>query len=349
MTQQRRTFLAGTLAATSINTSTAAATRGSRIDSQSHLFSEDFLKLLEKRKTSPYVYRKGDDRYVVVGDWHRRLMPKHTDVAAKIADMDKAGIAMTALSINDPGPELFGQDSTAMAVMLNDFIAGTVRQHPTRFFGLATLPFHSADAMLKEFDRAIGKLGMKGILLYSNLDGKFPDEPAYRPLFAEAERRNVPILLHPGLPMTYSAVSEYQMAPMLGLMFDTTIALCRLILSGVLDKHPNLKLVCPHVGGALPYLIGRVDHQTMVLKRGAENIRMAPSEYLKRVYLDTVSPIPMAIRYGIDFVGVDRMLYSSDHPWVDPSLIAGHVESLNLSAGDQTKVFTANAKRLFNL
>ena len=348
MTQPRRSFLAGTLAATSMTTS-RAATHGSRIDSQSHLFSEEFLKLLERRKTSPYVYRKGDDRYVVVGDWPRRLMPKHTDAAAKIADMDKAGIAMTALSINDPGPELFGQDSTAMAVMLNDFIADTVRRNSTRFFGLATLPFHSSDAMLKEFDRAVGKLGMKGILLYSNLDGRFPDEPAYRPLYAEAERRNVPILLHPGLPMTYKAVSDYQMAPMLGLMFDTTIALCRLILSGVLDQHPNLKLVCPHVGGALPYLIGRVDHQTMVLKRGAENIRMAPSEYLKRVYLDTVSPIPMAIRYGIDFVGVDRMLYSSDHPWVDPSLIAGHVESLNLSAADESKVFTANAKRLFNL
>jgi predicted TIM-barrel fold metal-dependent hydrolase len=345
----RRTFLAGTLAATNMTNVSAATTMGSRIDSQSHLFSEEFLNLLEKRKTSPYVYRKGEERYVVVGEWHRRLMPKHTDVAAKVADMDKAGIEMTALSINDPGPELFGKDSTAMAVLLNDFIADTVRKHPKRFFGLATLPFHSPSDMMKEFDRAIGKLGMKGILLYSNLDGKFPDEPAYRPLYAEAERRGVPILLHPALPMTYNAVSDYQMVSMLGLMFDTTIALCRLILSGVLDRHPNLKLVCPHVGGALPFLIGRVDHQTMVLKRGAENIQMAPSEYLKRIYLDTVSPIPMAIRYGIDFVGADRMLYSSDHPWVDPSLIAGHVESLKLPAADEMKIFTANAKGLFNL
>lgn len=348
-TTRRRTFLTAATMTAAASATPPSATRGSRIDSQSHLFSEEFLKLLEKRKTSPYIYRKGDDRYVVVGEWHRRLMPKHTDAAAKIADMDKAGIELTALSINDPGPELFGKDSTAMAILLNDFIADTVKQHPKRFFGLATLPFHSPDAMLKEFDRATGKLGMKGILLYSNLDGKFPDEPAYRPLFAEAERRGVPILLHPALPMTYSAVAEYQMLPMLGLMFDTTIALCRLILSGVLDRHPNLKLVCPHVGGALPYLIGRVDHQTMVLKRGAENIRQAPSEYLKRVYFDTVSPIPMAIRYGIDFAGVDQMLYSSDHPWVDPSLIAGHVESLKLSAADEAKVFTSNARKLFNL
>lgn len=342
----RRTFLARTLAA---NTMAQSQTHGTRIDSQSHLFSEEFLTLLEKRKKSPYVYRKGDERYVVVGDWHRRLMPKHTDAKAKIEDMNQAGIQMAALSINDPGPELFGKDSGTMAVLLNDFIADAVKQHSTRFFGLATLPFHSGDAMLREFERAVDKLGMKGILLYSNLDGKFPDEPQFRPLYAEAERRGIPILLHPGLPMTYNAVSDYQMAPMLGLMFDTTIALCRLILSGVLDKHPNLKLVCPHVGGALPFLIGRVDHQTMVLKRGAENIQMAPSEYLKRVYFDTVSPIPMAIRYGIDFVGADRMLYSSDHPWVSPSLIAGHVESLKLGAAAEKKVFETNAKRLFQL
>src|SRR5918993_634273 len=94
---------------------------------------------------------------------------------------------------------------SAMTRLLNDFIAETVKQHPTRFFGLATLPFNSTDAMLQEFDRATGHLGMKGILLYSNLDGKFPDEPEFRPLFAEAERRGIPILLHPALPMTYSA------------------------------------------------------------------------------------------------------------------------------------------------
>jgi predicted TIM-barrel fold metal-dependent hydrolase len=345
----RRDLLAGSAALTMSTTLNAAPERAGRIDCQSHLFSEEFLALLEKRKTAPYVYRKGTDRYVVVGKWTRRLMPRHTDVNAKLADMDKAGIAMTALSINDPGPELFGSDSPAMARMLNDFIAGAVKQHPDRFFGLATLPFHSTDGMLSEFERAVEKLGMKGILLYSNLDGKFPDEPQFRPLFAEAERRDTPILLHPAYPMTYDATQGYEMTGGLGLMFDTTIALCRLIVSGVLEEHPRLKLVCPHVGGALPYLIGRIDHQTMVLKRGAEHIRKAPSEYLKSIWLDTVSPIPMAIRYGIDFVGAQQMLYSSDHPWVDPQLIAGHVESLKLPAEQQRLIFSENARKLFNL
>jgi predicted TIM-barrel fold metal-dependent hydrolase len=329
--------------------SAAAAPPAGLIDCQSHLFSEEFLKLLERRKESPYVAREGGDRYVVIGGWRRRLMPKHTDAAAKLADMDEAGIRMAALSINDPGPELFGRDSPAMAVMLNDFIADTVKRHPTRFFGLATLPFNSPAAMLKEFDRTLGQPGMKGILLYSNLAGRFPDDPEFRPLFAEAERRGVPLLLHPAMPVTYEATKGYEMAAGLGLMFDTTIALARIILSGILEQHPKLKLLCPHVGGALPYLVGRLDHQTMVLKRGAQNIRKAPSEYLKQIYLDTVSPIAMAIRYGYDFVGPERLLYSSDHPWVDPKLIAGEVRKLRLPAADEARIFAGNAGRLFGL
>jgi predicted TIM-barrel fold metal-dependent hydrolase len=342
----RRKFL--TSAAASF--SAGAADAGSeRIDCQSHLFSEEFLRILEKRKTPPYVYRQNGDRYVVVNEWRRRILPKHTDVNAKIADMDRNGIARAIISINDPGPELFGEDSVAMAVMLNDFIAATVKQHPRRFAGLAVLPFNSRDSMQREFERATDKLGLKGILLYSNLAGRFPDEQQFQPLFVEAERKGVPLLLHPAAPVTWDATKDYDMAAMLGLMFDTTISLCRLILSGTLERHPNLKLVCPHVGGALPYLIGRVDHQTMVLKRGAQHIRRAPSEYLKRVYFDTVSPIGLAIRYGYDFVGPDRMLYSSDHPWVDPAITIEQVKSIQLPKEHEARLFAGNARKLFRI
>jgi aminocarboxymuconate-semialdehyde decarboxylase len=337
------------IAAAGVAVRSAHSAPAGRIDCQSHLFSEEFLKLLEKRKSSPYVVREGSDRYVIIRDWKRRILPKHTDVEAKLADMDRAGIRMAALSINDPGPELFGRDSAAMAVLLNDYIADVVHRHPQRFFGLATLPFDTPETMMREFDRAIGRLGMKGILLYSNIDGHFPDEEPYRPLFAEAERRGVPILLHPAHPVTFAATQAYEMTTMLGLMFDTTIALNRLILSGVLEYHPNLKLVCPHVGGALPYLIGRVDHQTMVLKRGAANIRHAPSEYLKRVWLDTVTPIGLGIKFAYEFAGPDKLLYSSDHPWVDPQIIIDQVESQHLPAADLAKLYEQNARSLFNL
>jgi predicted TIM-barrel fold metal-dependent hydrolase len=139
------------------------------------------------------------------------------------------------------------------------------------------------------------------------------------------------------------------MAPTLGLMFDTSIALTRIILAGMLDEFPKLNLVCPHVGGTVPYLVGRMDHQTQVLKRGAEHIRKPPSEYLRGVWLDAVSPLPQAIKYGCDFVGVDRMLYSSDHPWVDPKLIISCIHQMKLPAADEQKIYAANAQRLFRL
>ena len=121
-----------------------------------------------------------------------------------------------------------------------------------------------------ELERAIQELDLRGVLLYSNLDGQHPDEPAFEWLFAHAEAMHIPIYLHPAYPVTYDQVEGRNLVGALGLMFDTTIALARIILSGILDRYPALNIVCPHVGGALPYLVGRLDHQTMVLKRGAE-------------------------------------------------------------------------------
>jgi predicted TIM-barrel fold metal-dependent hydrolase len=319
------------------------------VDCQSHLFIPELISLMKKRKRSPYAYDKDGATFLVVGEWVRRLPACHTNLEVKIADMDEAGIHMTALSINDPGPELFGDDGVAIAAMLNDGIAEATKKYPKRLFGLAVLPLQNVDASLNELDRCVNRLGMRGILLYSNLDGVFPDEQKFRALYEHAERLDVPILLHPAYPMTYDATKGYNMAAGLGLMFDTTIALARIILAGIPDQYPNLKLVCPHVGGTLPYLIGRVDHQTQVLKRGGENLKKAPSEYLKQIYLDSVSPIALAIRYGIDFAGPDKMLFSSDHPWVDPKSIITLVKSLKLGAETEKKVFGENARALFKL
>jgi predicted TIM-barrel fold metal-dependent hydrolase len=350
----RRKFLAATgLAALSAKLPSRPADEpeigAARIDCQSHLYPPEMLALLERRKESPYAYRKDGALYVVIGDWRRRVLPNHSDVEAKLRAMDASKIELTALSINDPGPELFGKEGPAIARMVNDYIGGVARRHPARFFGLAVLPLQEINAAMEELDRCVNKLGMKGVLLYSNLAGRFPDEPQFRPLFARAEELDIPILLHPAYPTTYAATSGYQMAAGLGLMFDTSIALTRIILAGILDQHPKLKLVCPHVGGALPYVIGRIDHQTMVLKRGAENIKRPPSEYLKQVYLDVVSPLALTIKYGYEFAGPDRLLYASDHPWVDPALIVGNVKSLKFSREEEEKIFNRNAKRLFKL
>jgi len=319
------------------------------IDCQSHLFCPEVVAMMEKRERDPIVRVKDGQRVVIMGDWVRKFMPRHTDVDAKLADMDAAGIELTALSINDPGPECFDADGPAVAQVLNDFIGGIVKKHPTRFFGLCVLPLQDERASQAELDRCVRQLGMKGILLYTNLSGKFPDEPEFRWLFHRAVELDLPVLLHPALPVTTPQVKGYEMISALGNMFDNTIALTRLIMSGILDELPKLKLVCPHLGGTLPYIIGRLDHQTQVLKRGPKYLTRAPSEYLKQVWLDVVSPLPPAMRFAYDMMGADRLLYSSDHPWVDPKLILDGLRSLKLPAADEEKILQGNARKLFNL
>jgi predicted TIM-barrel fold metal-dependent hydrolase len=323
--------------------------RLSCVDCQSHLYVPDMVNFMKTRKSPPYAYEKGGQMYVVAGKWHRRLRKNHTSPKAKLAAMDAAGIGMTVLSINDPGPERFGTDGLKSARMANDFIASVVREHPGRFVGLAFLPFQDMKAAQTELARCVEKLRAKGIYLCSNINGEFPDEPGYRTLFKWAEQLDLPVVMHPAYPVTYEQTKEYQLTAGLGLMFYTSIALARIILAGVLEQHPGLKLICPHVGGALPYLIGRLDHQTQVLGRGAENIKKPPSEYLKQVYFDTVSPSHLAIKYCFDLVGADHLLYGSDHPWVQPSLIAEHIKRLHLPAEDQRKILCENARELFKL
>lgn len=350
-TLSRRKFMtaSGTAMAAWPAAGTAAAGKPSGIiDCQSHLFVPEVLAFMEKRKQPPYIYSRHGQRILVVGNWHRPMV-SGIDLTAKLAAKDAAGIQLTALSTNDPGPEQFGADGPAVARMIHDFLADIVRQHPTRFFALATLPLQDRDAAEGELDRCVTKLGMKGILLYSNIAGKFPDEPEFRWLFRTAEEKGLPILLHPPYPVCYEQTKGFNLTGGLGLMFDTTIALSRLILSGLLDDHPRLKLVCPHVGGVLPYLIGRIDHQVTVLKRVRLKLKEPPSAYLRRVHLDAVNAMPAVIRFGIDLVGPEKMLYSSDHPWVAPQLIVDNVRSLKLPAEQEEMIFHANAQKLFNL
>jgi predicted TIM-barrel fold metal-dependent hydrolase len=320
-----------------------------RIDCQSHLFCPEIVALMQRRQTDPVVFARDGMLHLRMGDWFRKIPPFYFDPAAKLAAMDSAGIQLAALSINDPGPEWFGKDGPAVARIANDFVADIVIRHPSRFIGLCVLPLHDMEASLAELDRCVSRLGMKGILLYTNLAGRFPDEPAFRPLFARASELGLPVLLHPAKPLTTEVVKDFEMTSSLGNMFEDTIALTRIIMAGLLDEFPRLKLVCPHLGGTLPFIVGRLDHQTQVLKRGPKYLRRTPSEYLRQVWLDVVSPLPLAIRFARDFMGPDRLLFASDHPWVEPRVILDALGSLGLPPAEEEKILSRNAASLFGL
>ncbi|MDA0660594.1 MAG: amidohydrolase family protein [Planctomycetota bacterium] len=319
------------------------------IDCQSHLFSPAMIAAMEKRTVDPTVYTREGVRYLRMGDWLRKVPPLYLDVDAKLRTMDEGGIAMTALSINDPGPEWFGDEGLAMAHLANNFVADIVHRYPTRFFGICVLPWQDVKASLHELNRCSQDLGMKGLLLYTNLAGRFGDEPEFRPIFSRAAELGMPVLLHPAKAMTTDVVKDFEMTSSLGNMFDNTIALTRIIMSGMLDQIPNLKLVCPHLGGTLPYFIGRIDHQVSVLKRGPKYLTKLPSEYLQQIWYDIVSPQPLAMKFAYDFFGPEKLLYSSDHPWVEPQLIRDCLLTLNLPAEHEALIFHKNAQLLFGL
>jgi predicted TIM-barrel fold metal-dependent hydrolase len=362
MKSNRRRFLgattsvlAGTPLAVAAATANASAcppqqrvTRG-LVDCQSHLFFPEVIDVMRQRKTEPLVFDQNGVAILKMGDWLRKIPATYTSVDAKLAVMDASGIEITLLSTNDPGPEWFGADGPTIAQLIHDSLANVIAKHPSRFRGLCTLPMQNESAATAELDRCVKKLGFVGILLYTNLAGAWCDEPQFHWLYARAEELGVPILLHPAKPMTTEQVKGYELTSTLGNMFENTIAMARIIASGLLDRHPNLKLVCPHLGGTLPYISGRMDHQLHVLKRGPQNLQRKPSEYLRSIYMDIVSPLPEAIRFALEFSDPSKLLFSSDHPWVQPQEILEPLYSLDLSTDDQNRILYANARELFRI
>ncbi|MBC8231897.1 amidohydrolase [bacterium] len=322
-----------------------------RIDCQSHVFPAEYAEILARNPLPPQAIPQDDVYVITYGDMQKfQLRHEVYDIDRKIRDMDAARVDMSVLSVNMPGPErLVSELRVEGAIACNNFVAEAIQKHPGRFSGLACLPWQDVPAALTEIDRAVDDLGLCGIILYSHIGGDPVDASVYEPIYQRAEERGMPIVLHPTVPTWGEYIKDYSMIPMAGLMVDHSFAMLRLILAGVLERHPNLQVVQPHAGGVLPYLWGRIQNQTEVMGRGMENITQPPSVYYQRVYLDMVSPSPLAIRFAYDFAGPERLLFGSDHPWVDIKGFIKLIEEMDIPQEDKNKIFGLNAQGLFNL
>ncbi len=283
----------------------------------------------------------------------RDVAPKLTSVEVRLAEMDRLGIDMQAISPSPTQyyywaePEL-GRDA---ARLINERLAEIVAGHPDRFAALGTVPMQAPDLAVAELRRAVKELGLRGVEISSNVAGRELADPAFRPFFAAAEELGVLIFLHPLGFTQGERLSEHYFNNLIGNPLESAIAVGHLIFGGVLDAHPGLKICVAHGGGYLPTYIGRMDHGFEARSDCRQRIAHPPSHYLRRLYFDTVVFDSDQLAYLVHKYGPDRILLGSDYPFdmaeADP---VGFVNRTpGLGEPDRAAILGGNAMRLLGL
>src|SRR5207245_1714646 len=213
-----------------------------------------------------------------------------------------------------------GKAQAAVARMVNDTYAELAAKHPGRFFGFASIPMDDPDAALRELEHAVDELRMQGVVLLSNIRGRALADPVYRPFLEEADRRRLCVFVHPMIPLAAEPFSEYVLGPIVGFPFDTTLAVAKLCYAGVFERLPNIRWLIAHAGGAIPYLLERLDSGWRDFAECRVNCPVTPSTYLRRLYYDTVTFSAPNLRLLRELVGTDHMAMGSDYPHLLGSL-----------------------------
>jgi aminocarboxymuconate-semialdehyde decarboxylase len=294
-----------------------ASTAAAAIDIHAHYFPEVYLQAIE---THGERFGIALDRSDPAGPGIRvgamlggHLRREFYDLPARIKEMNRAGVQVHALSLTFP--MVYWADAelgTRLARAVNDGMSAAHRAYPDRFVGLATLPMQDPRRSVEELDRAARLPGIRGVYLGTNVNGRELDDPAFLPVWERIDELELPVFLHPLNVIGATRLGPYYLTNLLGNPFDTAVAAARLIFGGVLDRFPRLSVCLPHAGGALPYLIGRLDRGKKV-RRECAHLKRPPSAYLRRFTYDTISHAPAPLRYLIDLVGADRVMVGSDY------------------------------------
>lgn len=323
------------------------------VDTHTHLYPRRYIERLKSEGGAPRVLvSKGAellDIFPFSGGAGQAITDQFESVQAKLAFMDQNGIAISMVSVGNPWVDSMApEEGVRWASSLNAELEEVCMKGQGRLFGLGILPVRDIQASLEELDHVAGLPHLRGVVLSTQPANGHIDNPAFGPLWQKAAALGLPIVLHPHYTVGGSTLEGFGAILHLtyGFTFETTLAVSRLILSGVLEKHPDLQLVAVHAGGALPFLIGRLDN----FSRSA-NLPIPPSEYLRRLYFDGVVYHSSALKCTLDIVGADRLMFGSDHPFgqPDPNSWCRLLDELRLPSGESDLIKHGSASRLFQL
>lgn len=325
------------------------------VDSHFHWWPRSFFDALCKRANHPHAVKNDKGGYTYTREAgvlaRFNLGAEWFDLDAQLAHMETTGHQVDVVCSIGPFsvhfsdlPPAEGRDA---ATHWNEEMAWAQRQHPGRLWASAALPLADTGTAMDVLEDAVGRLGLMGVNLPGSIGStENIDAPRLEPLYARLEELGLPIFLHPTDAMFPEIMDGYNGAlyASLGRVVDVSTAAYRLVLSGIMERHPGLKFVMSHTGGALPYQSGRMDKNS-----GKAGLPKPPSTYLKRMYTDTVSPHALGVRFAVDYYGVDHVMYGSDYPCWMPAAALQVLEEAGFDRADQEKILGANARRILGL
>jgi len=279
--------------------------------------------------------------------------------AQRIADMDASGIARQLVFLTAPGVQVFDAATAAsLARDFNDQLLAETRKHPNRYAALAAIAPQDPRAAVKELERSIS-LGMRGAVVNSHTQGEYLDEPKSWEIFEAAQALDVPVYLHPNTPPA-SMIAPFLPRGLDGAIYgfavETGLHVLRIIVAGIFDRFPKLKLVVGHLGEGLPFWLFRLDfmHRSMVNANRYPNVRplkKKPSDYLRENVWVTTSGMQWApaILFTQQVLGVDRVLYAMDYPYQFVPEEVKVTDELPIGEEDRRKLYQGNAERVFKL
>jgi aminocarboxymuconate-semialdehyde decarboxylase len=323
------------------------------IDFHNHYYPPEYLDALRRGPTSARIWTDDDGNPVIgyPGDYNV-VVPGHRDIAYRETVLAQAGVDRQVLTFTTPGTHIEPPDrAVALARLVNDALAEIAHSRARQFTALGTLPLNDPRASAAEFERVTGPLGLKGVMLFSNVNGVALADARFWPLYERADSAGAVLYIHPTHPLGVEAMTEYWLMPLVGFLLDTTLAAAHLVFSGVVERFPRIRWVLGHLGGAIPYLAERLDRGYEAFPECRANITRPPSSYLKQLFYDTVNFDPAALRLAIAFAGPSQILAGSDYPHrigSIPAMLAS-LRGLDVPEQDRAAMLGGNAARLLGI
>ena len=323
------------------------------IDFHAHLYPEEYLKKLEASKGDVRIEKneRGERIILSMGAKAGPVTEDFFDAEVRLDRINENNVDMQILSTPHPGVDRFSPaESAEMCKIINDGLSRVVKKHPDHFQALAMLPLIDTKLALKELDRAVLDLGLKGMCMLTNVAGKTSDSDFLLPVYERAQSLGIPIFIHPTTPLGAQVMQEWRLAVILGFEFDIMLSATRLAYAGVIERFPELHFVISHLGAGIPFVAGRIDRGYDDPTCGIKTKRRT-SEYLKELYCDTVSFYKPALMMAYHFYGADRMVLGSDFPLLIGDLPGAvpSIEDMDISKEEKAKILGGNVKRLLKL